>query len=221
MQYFTQDFVEFFKELEFNNHKEWFHANKKRYEASVKRPFEIFVGKMIQEIQKYDPTLQIDAKECILRINRDIRFSEDKSPYNLYYTAFVSKGGRKDKSVPGLFLRLSPIMVGVMGGCFGITKEQLFNLRTTISNNPKYFRKLIEEKEFVERFGEIKGRAIKRIPREWKEAYKIEPLIGNKQFYFVGEEPPSLITNESLIDKLMEYWKIMRPVNEYLTKAIQ
>lgn len=221
MQYFTQDFVEFFKELEFNNHKEWFHANKKRYEASVKRPFEIFVGKMIQEIQKYDSTLQIEAKDCVLRINRDIRFSEDKSPYNLYYTAFISKGGRKDKSVPGLFLRLSPVMVGVMGGCFGITKEQLFNLRTKISDNPKDFRKLIEEKHFVERFGEIKGRAIKRIPKEWKEAYKVEPLIGNKQFYFVGEEPSSLITSESLIDTLMEYWKIMRPVNEYLTKAIQ
>lgn len=74
MQYFTEDFVNFFKELEQNNHKEWFHANKKRYDLSIKKPFEVFVDRMIQEIQKYDPTLEIEAKDCILRINKDIRF---------------------------------------------------------------------------------------------------------------------------------------------------
>ncbi|WP_299433472.1 DUF2461 domain-containing protein [uncultured Aquimarina sp.] len=221
MQYFTDDFIDFFEELSKNNHKEWFHANKKRYEASVKKPFEVFIGKMIQEIQKYDPKLEIEPKDCILRINKDIRFSKEKSPYNLHYTAFVSRGGRKDKSVPGMFLRFSPEMVGVMGGCFGISKEQLHNVRTKIDRDPAAFRKLIEDSDFVQKFGEIKGRALKRIPKEWKEAYKKEPLIANKQFYFVGEEAPSLITSESLIEELMNYWKVMHPVNEYLTKAIQ
>ncbi|MBW1294121.1 DUF2461 domain-containing protein [Aquimarina litoralis] len=221
MPYFTHDFVTFFEELEQNNHKEWFHANKKRYEQSVKKPFEIFVSRMIQEIQKFDAALQIEPKDCILRINRDIRFSDDKSPYNIHYTAFISKGGRKDKSIPGLFLRFSPVMVGIMGGCFGITKEQLHNLRTTMSQDISEFRKLIDNEHFVQRFGEIKGRALKRIPKEWKETYEKEPLIANKQFYFVGEESPSLLTSESLIEELMEYWKVMRPVNEYLTKAIR
>ncbi|SEK69998.1 TIGR02453 family protein [Aquimarina amphilecti] len=221
MQYFTNDFVGFFEELSTNNHREWFHANKKRYEESVKKPFEIFLGKLIQEIQKYDPMLDIEPKDCILRINKDIRFSKDKSPYNLYYTAFVSGGGRKDKSVPGMFLRFSPEMVGVMGGCFGISKEQLHSIRTKIDQDSSQFRKLIENKDFVQKFGEIKGRALKRIPKEWKEAYEKEPLIANKQFYFVGEVSPSIITSDSLINELMNYWKVMRPVNEYLIEAIQ
>ncbi|MFD2563777.1 DUF2461 domain-containing protein [Aquimarina rubra] len=221
MQYFTEDFVDFFEELSKNNHKEWFHDHKKRYEESVKKPFEIFIGKMIQEIQKYDPKLEIDPKDCILRIHKDIRFSKDKSPYNLHYTAFISRGGRKDKSVPGMFLRFSPRMVGVMGGCFGVSKEQLHNLRTKIHLDPSGFRKLIEDKDFVQKFGEIKGRALKRIPKEWKEAYEREPLIANKQFYFVAEEATDLITSEDLIPKLMVYWKTMQPVNDYLTKAMQ
>ncbi|WP_299185873.1 DUF2461 domain-containing protein [uncultured Aquimarina sp.] len=220
MQYFTEDFVNFFKELEQNNHKEWFHANKKRYELSIKKPFEVFVDRMIQEIQKYDPTLKIEAKDCILRINKDIRFSKDKTPYNIHYTAFVSRGGRKDKSVPGMFLRFSPEMVGVMGGCFGVSKEQLHGIRTKISQDSSGFRKLLNDDDFVQKFGSIKGRALKRVPKEWKEAFEKEPLIANKQFYFVGEESPDLITSESLIDKLMDYWKVMRPMNEYLTKAI-
>ncbi|MBQ4822008.1 DUF2461 domain-containing protein [Aquimarina sp. MMG016] len=221
MQYFTEDFIGFFQELSSNNHKDWFHANKKRYEASVKKPFEVFVGVMISAIQRYDPDLKVEPKDCILRINRDIRFSKDKSPYNLHYTAFISRGGRKDKSIPGIFLRFSPEMVGIMGGCFGPSKEQLHNIRTTISRDGSGFRKLLEDKDFVQKFGEIRGETIKRIPKEWQDAHKKEPLIANKQFYFVGEEAPSLITSESLVEELMNYWKVMWPVNEYLTKAIQ
>ncbi len=221
MQYFTEDFSGFFKELANNNHKDWFHANKKRYETSIKKPFEVFVGKMIQEIQKFDADLQIAPKDCILRVNKDIRFSKDKSPYNLHYTAFISKGGRKDKSIPGIFLRFSPEMVGIMGGCFGPSKEQLHSIRTVISKNPEAFRTLLEHKDFVQKFGEIKGETMKRIPKEWKELCKKEPLVTYKQFYFVGEESPELITSESLVDELMNYWKVMRPVNEYLTKAMQ
>ena len=102
MQYFTQDYLDFFTELHQNDHKEWFHSQKKRYEISVKAPFERFIGDLIDRTQEHDPALQITAKECILRINRDIRFSKDKTPYNLHRRAFVSQGGRKDKSIPGI-----------------------------------------------------------------------------------------------------------------------
>ncbi len=221
MQYFTEDFSGFFKELASNNHKDWFHANKKRYETSIKKPFEVFIGKMIQEIQKFDADLQIAPKDCILRVNNDIRFSKDKSPYNLHYTAFISKGGRKDKSIPGIFLRFSQEIIGIMGGCFGPSKEQLHRIRTVISKNPEAFKTLLEHQDFVQKFGEIKGETMKRIPKEWQDACEKEPLITYKQFYFVGKQSPELITSESLVDELMNYWKVMRPVNEYLTKAIQ
>ncbi|WP_299258757.1 DUF2461 family protein [uncultured Aquimarina sp.] len=124
---------------------------------------------MIKEIQKYDPKLKIEPKDCILRIHKGIRFSKDKSPYNLHYTAFISRGGRKNKSVPGIFLRFSPEMVGIMGGCFSISKERLHNVRIIIGQNPSGFRKLVEDnKAFVQTFEEIKGSALKRIPKNGK-----------------------------------------------------
>ncbi|KAA1247683.1 DUF2461 domain-containing protein [Aquimarina sp. RZ0] len=221
MQYFTEDFVLFFKELSQNNHKDWFHQHKKRYENSVKKPFTSFITKMIEEIQRYDASVQVDAKDCILRINKDIRFSKDKSPYNIHYTAFISKAGRKDKSIPGIFIRFSPEVVGIMGGCFMPTKEQLQKIRTIISENPKKLRKLLENDDFVQKFNHIKGDVMKRIPKEWQDACKKEPLIANKQFYFVKEESPELITSTSLVDTLMEYWKTMHPVNTYLLRAMQ
>jgi len=107
------------------------------------------LGDLITEIRKFDSSLMIEPKDCVLRINKDIRFSKDKSPYNLHYTAFVSKEGRKDKSIPGIFLRFSPEMVGIMGGCFGPSKQQLEKIRMTISANPKRLRKLLENEDFV------------------------------------------------------------------------
>ncbi|WP_103068837.1 DUF2461 domain-containing protein [Aquimarina sediminis] len=221
MQYFTEDFVAFFEELSKNNHKEWFHENRKRYEGSVKKPFEIFVGTMIEKIREQDSSLDVVPKDCVLRINRDIRFSKDKSPYNLHYTAFISKGGRKDKSIPGLFLRFSPEMIGIMGGCFGPSKEQLHKIRMAVKKSPKEFKKLLDNKDFVQKFGEIRGDKMKRIPKEWQEACKKEPLIANKQFYFVGEEAPDLIHSQVLAEEIIKYWEIMRPVNDYLSKVIQ
>lgn len=117
MKYFTDDFAKFFKDLAKNNHKEWFHENKKRYESSVKYPFTLFLKDLITEIQKFGTALDIEPKDCILRINKDIRFSKDKTPYNLHYTAFISKDGKKDKSIPGLFLRFSPEEIGIMACC--------------------------------------------------------------------------------------------------------
>ena len=220
MKYFTDDYLSFFRELSTNNHKEWFHAQKKRYETSIKKPFEVFVNDLIGEIRKHDPSLAVEAKDCILRINRDIRFSKDKSPYNLHCTAFISNGGRKDKSIPGIFIRLSTEMIGIMGGCFGPSKEQLTSIRTSISDDVKGFRKLIEDSSFFEKFGEIKGEEIKRIPKEWQEAHQQEPLIAKKQFYFMAEQKPELITSDQLKETIMNYWHVARPVNEYLLKAI-
>lgn len=167
MQYFTEDFITFFQELTANNHKDWFHTHKKRYETSVKKPFEMFTGAIIQEIQKHDSSLKIEPKECILRINRDVRFAKDKSPYNVHYTAFISSGGRKDKSIPGIFLRFAPDRIGIMGGCFGPSKEQLHSIRTAISTDQGVFRSLLENSDFVNTFGTIQGDVMKRIPKEW------------------------------------------------------
>ena len=77
MAYFNKEFIKFFKELNKNNHKEWFDENRKRYEKEVKEPFQKFIDEMIGMINSDDPDVRIEAKDAIFRINRDIRFSKD------------------------------------------------------------------------------------------------------------------------------------------------
>ncbi len=220
MNYFTNDFSEFFKELAGNNNTEWFHANKERYNTSVKEPFEAFVEKIITEISKVDPEFQITPKECIFRLHRDVRFSKDKSSYKLFSSAVISPKGRKDKSIPGLYLKLSPEDMWIMGGCYSPSTAQLKQIRTAISRDPKAFRDLIEHPDFKVKFGEIKGEVNKRIPKEFQETYKTEPLIANKQFYYGTVLSPETITNPNLVAIVMDHWNSMRPVSNFLTEAI-
>lgn len=221
MAIFTPDFAQFFKDLARNNEREWFHANKKRYQQSVKVPFETLVSQLIISIRQHDPEIQIAAKDAILRINRDIRFSADKSPYNTYVTAFISRTGRKDKSIPGFFIRLSPEMVGIMVGCFGPDKHQLEKIRTAILNAPASWTDASGSEVFTKHFGEIRGDQHKRLPAPFKDQLDQFPILANKQFYALAELAPDLLLEQDLTDTLMGYWHAARPFNQFLLKAIK
>lgn len=221
MAYFEKDFLDFFTELKSNNNKDWFDENRKRYKTSIKEPFENFVGEMIERISEHEPNLLVTAKDCILRINRDIRFSKDKTPYNTHVTAFISKGGRKDKSHPGFFIRLSSEMIGIMIGCFGPDKKQLHNIREAIATCEKDFISAITEKDFVKKFGTLQGDVAKRLPAEWKEPAVNQPLIAHKQFYFMCSLKPEIIVSKNLPEQLMEYYHAARPFNLFLEKALK
>lgn len=221
MGYLSKDFISFFKELEQNNNKDWFDANRKRYESSVKKPFEQLVDEMIGRINSEEPEVTIQAKDAVLRINRDIRFSPDKTPYNTHYGAIISVAGRKDKSIPGIYFRFSPKGIEIYGGAHGINKDQLQKIRSHIAKNPDQFEKIINNKRFKEAFGEIMGEKHRRVPKEFQEVSTKQPLIANKQFYYGTQIPAKHITDEKLPDTLMGYWHASRSVKDFLVKAMQ
>jgi uncharacterized protein (TIGR02453 family) len=221
MAWFTSDFNQFFIDLAPNNNKEWFDANRKRYETSVKEPFEAFVAEVIQRVAKVDPAVTITPREAIFRVNRDIRFSKDKTPYKMKMSAVVAAGGRKDHSSGGIYFEIGPENVAFYGGQYQPEKEQLLMIREHIAGNLKKFKTLREDKAFVERFGSIQGERNKIVPAEFKEAFAKEPLIANKQFYWMAELPPSAVTSPKLADLLMDHYTAMGPLNNFLAAALR
>ncbi len=221
MIFFKKDFLDFLSELKEHNSKEWFDENRARYIKSVKEPFAQFVADLIRQIQAHDPNLIIDAKDCILRINRDIRFSKDKTPYNPYVTAFISKGGRKDKSAPGIFFRFTPTELGIMAGCFMPDKVQLQKIRESIIADPKAFDKIISTEKFKDKFEDLKGEEAKRMPSEWKELAEKYPILKKKQFHVTAILDSKHILSADLENLIMEYWHAARPLNLFLENAIQ
>ena len=214
MQYFTKEYTKFFRELEKNNNKEWFHANKKTYDSEVRKPMIAFVEDLIIAMQKHDPEMRPIASKCLGRINRDIRFSKDKTPYNQHLFAHISKG-TKEEPIPGIAFRFGGRDSGIMTGYYSPSKTKLADIRFKIQSDLKTFQKLKSAKKFVTKFGEIQGEAYKRIPKELQDTYEKEPLIANKQFYYVHVRKADFVTSKILLKEIMDYWLAAKPLNDF------
>jgi uncharacterized protein (TIGR02453 family) len=222
MTYFKQGFLDFYKELAANNNKDWFDANRKRYEEFVKKPFVAFVQAFIDEVAKEIPTYkELTASECIFRINRDIRFSKDKTPYKLFSSAVIAPNGKKSHSIHGIYFELNPEAIRIYGGIYEIDKESLLQLREGIAVNTKAFRSIIEAPVFKDHFGEIRGDKNKILPAELKSAAEKEPLLFNKQFYVMTELPAELITSDKLLETLRYSFETIKPLEQFFNQYIQ
>lgn len=224
MQYFTEGFNNFFKGLAANNHKDWFHEHKKTYEKEVKQAFARFLTDLIQNIRtQYDSTLDLEVKNAVFRINRDIRFSKDKTPYKLHRSAVISQTGRKNMQIPGLYIQFGVGEVWLGGGMYKPDKENLLLIREHIAKNPKQVQELLADPAFQRLYGTIQGEQIKRIPKAFKEAHAIQPLIANKQFYFMAEytDNESLLLREDLMDWVLNHYKIGRAWNQFFSAAME
>jgi uncharacterized protein (TIGR02453 family) len=221
MAAFSNNFVKFFKDLSKNNSSEWFNENRKVYETEVKKPFATFVDEMINRIRKHEPLVKIKAGDAIMRINKDIRFSKDKTPYNTHVAANISTFGKKDKSYPGFYFQLSSDGIKVIGGAYVLEPPTLQKVRTYISKNQKEFAAAYSQKDFKDKYGKLQGEQSKRLPPEFVEAAKKEPLVANKQFYYSADIKPALITSDKLADTLMEFYVAGKKMNEFLQKALK
>jgi uncharacterized protein (TIGR02453 family) len=221
MPHFTPAFAKFFRDLKKNNTTEWFNENRKIYETEVKKPFAAFVDEMIARIRKHEPEVKIKAADAIMRINKDVRFSKDKTPYNTHMAANISAYGKKDKSWPGFYFQLSPEAIRVYGGAYMVETSTLQNIRAYIAKNLKAFSAAYGDRKFSEKFGKLQGEQNKRVPPEFQDLAKKEPLIANKQFYFTAELKPDLLTSDKLPDALMEYYVAGKGVNSFLKSALK
>ena len=222
MSFFSPDYLQFFIELAANNNKDWFDLNRKRYEQNVKKPFTVFVQHIIDQLAKNDPTFkELEAKDCIFRINRDIRFSKDKSPYKMMCSAVVAPEGKKSKAVNGVYFEFGPEHMRVYGGVYEIEKEDLESVREGIAQDILKFQKAYQNPIFEKTFGEILGDKNKVLPAHLREAASIEPLIFNKQWYFYTQFEPETILKENLDEIVMNCYEAGRPVESYFNELIK
>ena len=211
----TKDTLEFLAELRLNNNKEWFEKNKPRFENVVKKPFENLVATFIQELEKVEGPWFLVAKDCIYRIYRDIRFSPDKTPYKDHVAADFGKGGRKNMAFPGYYLQISGEAVKLGGGAYMPEKEPLHALRTHILRNPTEFSAIVNDPDFLKKLGGVRGEKNARLDIEFREAAAAQPLLFNKQFYFMSDDPAEMAIGPGAIPFLMEKVRAARAFNEF------
>ncbi len=218
----SQAYFDFFEELSRNNDREWFNANKKRYEKDVKEPFLRLVEAIVASLNDTEPDLAlIPSKQMLFRINRDIRFSKDKRPYKEHMSASVGRFGTKDKLYPGHYFHINVQETFLAGGAYWFEeKEMLLRVRRYIMDNHERFLGLLNDPNFAGKWESIQGDKNKRLIPEFAEFVGIQPLVANTQFYWGKKLEPKMALQDDFVEILRGYFEAAQPMNQFFVEAM-
>lgn len=209
------EMIDFLSELRNNNNREWFLLHKKDYEDIRDNCFSE-INILISEICKFDSSLSgLDAKDCVFRIYRDLRFSKDKSPYKTHFGIVLARGGHKCKTVAA-YLHIEPGNCGLYGGAWMPDRNFLKALRMDISDNIEEFIGIVEEKSFLREFGKLQGEALKKIPAGFNEDCPGLDYVKMKQFLAIRPLHDKFFSNAGWEKELANSIKKLHPFLQFL-----
>ena len=219
--FFTEATLEFWRGLSQNNSKAWFDEHRKDYERHLRTPYLAFAEALCEQIAEVEPEYELPAKHAVYRINRDVRFSNDKSPYKLDLGVTVGRGIRHDETWPVYTCRVGLSGVSVAGGLYRPPKELRDGVRRWIAANGDAVRSAIADPEFRRYFDGLEGEAHKRPLPDLKEVAADEPLVLNKQWIYWGADSDAeLLVRPELDQYVRDRWEAARPVMDVLKRAV-
>lgn len=215
----TKEMLRFLTALKENNTKEWMQENKKWYKQ-VLEGFEGLVGELILRISQEDGTVaHLDAHELIFRLNRDTRFSHDKSPYNPSLRAHISAGGRAP--IPaGYYLHITPGGSFLGGGLFAQIPGAAERVREYITQYGGQLEALTKASAFQENFT-LLGEKLKNVPRGYEKDHPYGEYLKHKSWdveYHIKDDV--FCDTQRFLSLASEKFLLMRPLNDFLNTAL-
>jgi uncharacterized protein (TIGR02453 family) len=220
---YPRELITFFDQLKRNNTKEWFTEHKKDYEAYVKQPSEGFVLAMGAKLKAISPGIHAIPKvnQSLFRLNRDTRFSKDKTPYKTNLGIWFWEGGRKRMECSGFYFHLGDgnLMLGT--GMHIFPKELLGPFRDAVVHK-KYGPELKKAIKKVSNCGYIiTGKHYKRVPGGYDDAHEnAEFLLHNGLAAMYESEIPEKLFSKGIVDHVFAHFKKMSPLHEWLKTAL-
>lgn len=212
--------VGFLKNLDKNNDRDWFNANKDAFVRANDNVIAV-TGELIDRVSKFDPAVSgIDPKSCVFRIYRDVRFSKDKSPYKTNLGAFIAPGGKKAMS-PGYYFHVQPRMFFAAAGKHMPDAGELLKIRNAIASNTKEFFKIVDGKKFRERFGDLDGERLSRPPKGFDAEHPAIEYLKLKSFTVTEEFSAKDAISNDYPKMLAESFKAAYPLVEFLRNALK
>lgn len=223
----SPDTIHFFEELAVNNNREWFMANKSRYDA-IREEFIDLTAYIIDELNPLDPSIgHPDAKKCLYRIYRDLRFTQDKRPYKTHISFFLSSYGIKRSGEAGYYLQIGLEDYGLHGNCslgggiFMPDKDKLAAIRQEIFYNTDQFLAIRNDKQYKKYFGDgyfttkILSRAPKGYPNDWEHV----DLLKYNDYCTMHEVPNDILLSDKFKDYVMKVFRASVPLNRFILQA--
>ena len=213
--------VNYLSELSMNNEREWYHAHKEEYKKA-NAEFEALLQALMLEIGNFDSSiLNYAPKELTFKLVRDTRFSHDKSPYNPAFRAHISSKGKLPVPV-GYYLMIKPGNQSFLGGGLfaDMFKEATAMVRDYIVQHGEEWEGIIHDPEF-EKYFTVQGTALKKVPAGYDKDHPQAEYLKFKSWYL--EYPlkdEEMNGAEEFLAKAAEIFRIMKPFNDYLNKAL-
>lgn len=219
-----KDIIRFLRQLEANNNRPWFNEHKEEF-LRLQARFHVFTEELIQEIARFDPTVAgLTAKECTYRIYRDVRFSDDKSPYKRHMAAYICRGGKKS-GFSGYYFHVStggsdcyPFSHLLAVGDYCFTPQVLKIMREDISAGEGDFEEALQQAAPVfelDRDGELK-----RNPKGFAPDAPYSEYLRLKTFCLCHTPDDDFMCGEQLAKRVAELFKSTKPFLDYINRAI-
>lgn len=214
--------LDFLSQLKAHNNKAWFDAHRAEYDLARRR-FEDFIEIVIDEFRPVEDFENLTPKDCLFRINRDVRFSADKSPYKINFGASLALGGKHSRRMP-YYIHLQPGDQSLLaGGLYMPTPEQIGRVRAAIAANSTPLRKLLRAKTFVEYFGvvtdETEGR-LKTAPKGYDRDHPDIDLLQFKQWAVMHPLTDKQVLSPDLLPYTIKVFKALKPLNDWLNSIL-
>ena len=215
--------LKFLKELTKHNTKEWFDSQRRSYNAA-KEDFVALVDDVIKKHSKKDSSIATEsAKQTIFRINRDIRFSKDKSPYKTNFGASIKMGGRKSRYA-GYYIHIEPDNKSFVGGGLWMPEtDALKSVRQEIDYHWADFHKIISTKKFISTFGDLDKSEEMTLTREPKGYTKDNPAIEYiklKNFVVFQSLEDKDLLSVYLEKKILSAFETQQSLLQFLNEAV-
>jgi len=204
----------FLEKLKENNHRDWMQENKKEYQKNEKA-----LKSFYAEVEKgLNQTDQIE-KVKVFRINRDIRFSKDKTPYNVHRSVSFSRAGEHRRG--GYYLRIESGSTLMAGGFFGPEPKDLLRIRKEFEMDATPIRKILNEKDFKKAFdGFIQEYKVKTAPKGFSKDDSNIDLIRLKSFFVTHKFSDKEVTSPDFKEKLLHHYALLRPFFDYMSEVL-
>jgi len=217
---FPKEALRFLRALKRNNNRDWFLAHKDIYEASVKAPMTELVTAVGGAILNFAPEMVVDPRRNIYRIHRDIRFSQDKSPYKTHVAALFWPRGLEKNACAALYFHLEPAEVLIAGGIYMPGPAEVRAIRNHIAANWEQSKSIISAPQFKKLFGGLEGEKLSRPPRGFPVDHPAIELLRYRQFLVSITSPPALAESPELFPRIVTAFAGMMPLIRFLNAPL-
>lgn len=203
----------FLKDLAKNNNRDWFNQHKPKFQLANAN-MKAFLAQLETEMGKID----LIDKTKLFRIYKDVRFSKDKTPYNIHFSFSLSRATNEKRG--GYYVRVTPKESTIACGFWRPEPKDMKLIRDHIAADAKPLRKILKSKTFIKHFGKLEGEQVKTAPRGFDKNHPNIDLLKYKQFLVYKPVTDKIVTSDQFTKEIVSTFKAVRPLFDYMSEIL-